>query len=119
MIEEIKSIKGKFGQIKIFQVSNNKLVAKPSGYISTRMIKEDFETIKNYPGSAIDYFVDLRGFVLPNPVNFYYLIQIKQLPNIKSYQIITNKPFLKLVFKILQPILKFDAILETVEFEII
>lgn len=106
MVEPIKKIAGKFGAITIEQFGNT-VVVKPKGYVSPRMIRADFEFISNLK-EEVDYFVDLRRFILPHPLNLVYLRKIGALPHINSYQVITPL-LLKPLFLVLKPIIGFKV----------
>jgi len=112
-------INSSMGSIKITSPVDNVLVAKPSGYISLSMIKEDFEFVKNYDSEGFNYFVDLSGFVIPNPVNLYYLRQLNTVPGLQKYIIVTDSLVLRLLIKSLRKILKFSEVINSKELEII
>lgn len=118
-MEEVKLIKGKLGSIRIFTINHHTLIAKPSGYISPRMIREDFEFVKHYKIVDFQYFVDLTNFVVPNPLNIYYLSKLTSIQNLKQYIIATNDPLLKIVLKVLKPKLKFSKVISLHDFELL
>lgn len=115
-MDKIKSIKGRFGKIEIFELSKNHLVAKPKGYISSSMIKDDFHAVKSFDSKSFEYYVDLTDSVIPNPINLIYLRKLKGLKNLNKYHIITEKPFLIMILKMIKQILKFDSILNKAKF---
>ena len=116
-MEELKHVKGIFGGVKIYTNNKNFLLAKPYGYVSPKMTKADLVTIQEYEKNNFDYFVDISGFVIPNPFNLWYVRKFKDIPRLKEYIIITSNPILRMVLKLSKPIIQYTAIINRVEFE--
>jgi len=113
----LHQINSSFGTIEITAPSERILVAKPSGLISLSMIKEDFEYVNDYPVYGFDYYVDLTGFVIPNPLNLYYLKKLNAIPRLQKYTIVTEVPILKLLMIPMKGILKYSEVIGKEKFE--
>lgn len=115
-----KNIHGRWGRItmRLYEDSHQRkhLVAQPKGYVSFSMIREDYSVIRDHPNSHIIYYVDLTNFVLPNPINLYYLRQLHRLENVASYYLIVDQLVLKKLFGLLKPVIKFSEILRPEDF---
>ena len=116
-MEEIKHIKGLGGTIKIYSNHKNFLLAKPYGYVSAKMARIDLETIQQYEQNKFYYFVDITGFVIPSPLNLWFIRKFKDIPKLEKYIIITENPILKLVLKLSKPIIQYSSIINKIEFE--
>ena len=110
------TIQSKLGSIHIYAPQENILVAKPSGYISLRMIRADYNVVQQYPNERFDYYVDLTDFVIPNPVNLYYLHRLNTIPKLSQYILVLDNVFLKMMFLLVKPIIKFSKIINKREF---
>lgn len=116
-MEQLQYIKGTLGEIRIYTNHKNFILAKPSGFVSVKMTREDLKTIQQYDKNSFDYYVDITGFVIPSPFNLWYVRKFKEIPKLKKYIIITENPILKLVLKLTKPVIQYSSIITVSEFE--
>ena len=113
----VKKIKGSFGHIEIFLIDKSHYIAVPRGYISILMIKEDYQFVKNIQSPKVTYAVWFNYFIIPNPINFYFLRKIIRFPHIASYSIVCSLSALGALFKIIRPLIKFTHVMSAHDYQ--
>lgn len=101
------------GRLEIYS-KGNLLYLRPSGIINPILIKEDLKAAMIFGlmnPKGWDYIVDTEKVLFPNPVNLFYLKEIKKLPNLNQYIIYAPNPAFRLLQKMTSFIMKPDKVL--------
>jgi hypothetical protein len=113
----VKKIKGSFGHIEIFLIDESNYIAVPRGYISIAMIKEDYQFLKNIQSPKVTYGVWFHYFIVPNPINIFFLRKIIRFPHIDRYSIICSLYVVRALFNAIRPLLKFTHVMSAHDYQ--
>lgn len=101
------------GKLEIYSIRNI-LYLRPSGLINPVLIKEDLKAAMIFGlmnPKGWDYIVDTENVIFPNPVNLFYLKEIKKLPNLNRYITFVPDPKMRFLQKLTNFIIKPDKVL--------
>ena len=108
-MEKIARYKSLGGLIELYWDNSKSLFfAKPKGFIHPRHIRFDLQQLRqktNKNTTGWTYIVDTSDVLFANPLNIFYLYQIQKQIGFKSFIIIAPNPFIRLLQRLLGPIL--------------
>ena len=111
----VEKFESKHGFIDIFSNSTRSyLYVKPHDCIVPSLVIEDILFAQHFGLSAQanwNYIVDTTNVLIANPLNIFYLRQIKTFPNLKQYIVFAPNSIPRLMLKSTSFIIKPDLIL--------
>ena len=112
---KIKEIKTPLGSIFLYtNTKRNLLYSKALGYISLGLLKKDLNFVQSFnSGNSFTYLVNTSKVKFANPLNPFYLAQIKNNKFLKAYLVYIPSPFVRLMNQLYKKINPVDLVLKT------
>lgn len=112
---KIKEINAPLGSVSLYtNTKRDLLYAKASGYISLGLVKKDLSFVQSFNTTRTwTYLVDTSKVKFANPLNPFYLAQIKNISFLKTYAVYMPSAFVRLINQLYKNINRIDLILKT------
>ena len=97
-------------------VGAHALLVRPRGYVGPTLLRRELRLAAEFGRRHQDgwsYVVDVEAVRLVNPGNVFALRSIRQLPNLRSYIVVSPSRVVRLAAAAVAPIVKPDAIVPT------
>lgn len=116
----MKTFKNKRGQINVFRSEKDlSIIVTPQGFISKRLLQQFLQELKviteNQAGLSMNHIIDTSKVVFANPLNLFYMREIKKLKGIGWYMVIVPNPLLRILVFLTKWINKPDKVFKSME----
>lgn len=117
MQEKLFETKDIFGSLTLYKCTNKSiLIVEPKGIINPSLVQIDLREAKKFGNMQSEkwtYLVNTEHVIFPNPLNLFFLRQIKDLPSISEYVVFAPSLVVRVLAKLTGFIIKPDRVLKT------
>jgi hypothetical protein len=114
-MEKITEKKRSGGRVEIFQDLKRKFfLARPHGIINPSLLREDLDRARHFSNEVQggwSYVTDTSDVKLVNPLNLFYLKEVKKIKHLKQIVVYAPNPLNQMLLRLASWIVKPDRII--------